>query len=446
MKSVRSALSHLLLAVGSIGIIAVTALPEAESSRKASLAENRLVLDKNDVFIFPQLGAEYTNLVSFDYGMGDGTGSGLALFGDESKALGIGISRGDVLTFQQTFPHDLRHRNLEQSDDIFGRRLDELNEGLQPDDQLATTDLSAPFTVADLVGSIEAGDGLLGARISAGHGGVVETDLENIQSGDGQAFGGLTVGYSYLGEVRVDASGSLQIGSGGIFADEDILNASYFLGGLSLRTYIPVDEDVEIGILGDLYRSTAEFTEFDIADDAQDEDDIEERTARSAQTSAMIGVGPSYHLGASTIAAYGVFGLSRQSLDPNTDESKDLVVLRTLAIPGIHLAADVELTEWLYFRTGMQYHFNLSRSVTEIDVEEIEDDEDIERDDVRLSVRSGDMRWRAGIGLQFDNFTIDGTFQSQFLTNGPSFLGGAVGESDEESTGMFTMVSAGYRF
>lgn len=437
-----SGLTHALLAAGCVAASISSAIPEAQGARNASMAENRLILDKNNVFIFPQLAAEYANLVSFDYGRADGVGlgedgrgSGLALVGDETKALGIAIAHGDVLVTPYThfFPHDLGDYNLDNTNNFL-----DLPPGLNPlpapaDDALLTD----AYTIGDLMGSLQVGDGLLGARVSVGHGAQIATDLESVESGNGQIFGAFSIGYSYFGDVQIDSNLSLHLGSGGVFAEEDIADAGYVMGGGSLRSYVPLDGDVELGVLAHLDRARTTLITYEY-DEGNEQ--IDEQTGQLTTLSALAGAGPVYRIGETTVGLYGVLGVSRVTGDPDIDESDNTATFRTLTLPGVHLAADIEIVEWLYFRTGLQYRFFTSRTITE------QLDEDGEPDDTRDIMRGGNMNWRAGIGVEVGNFTFDGTFEPHFLTNGPSFLGGALSEASDESAGMFTMVSVGYRF
>ncbi len=419
------------VAIAAVGIVATTALPEAEGARKASMAENRLILDKNDVYLFPQLGVEYTNLVSFEYGFEQDEGSGLFLFGDESRAIGAGIHRGDVAGPRQYFGHDPHLGNLGPVDDVLSQQLDMTNQLLEPGDQIVAPGLFEPSIIGDLFGSIDVGNGLLGARVALGHGAAItRTDGEE-DSADTQTFLGSTLGYSYRGDLRFDSSLNLQYSRGGIAEDTDLLDASFFLGGLSARLYSEIAEDVDLGALADLYYSSTNFTQFE-----PDGEDVNQRTANLSEAAAFVGVGPVYTIEQTTISAYAVLGYARRSADPDIDEEDYRSVASNTMIPGLNLAADIELLEWLYFRSGMQYNYGVESGSVETE----------EEDAPGASFRSAEFGWRAGMGLEVNNFTLDGTFQSGFLTNGPSFLGGALGDANDNDVGMFMMVAAGYQF
>src|SRR5690554_2069715 len=88
------------LAFGLIG----SADADASTARRNSLMGNRLILDREDVFAFPQLATEYANLVGFDYGANDEIGNGLLIMGDENGAFGISLHRGNLFA-SQMYPY-----------------------------------------------------------------------------------------------------------------------------------------------------------------------------------------------------------------------------------------------------------------------------------------------------------------------------------------------------
>jgi hypothetical protein len=126
------------------------------------------------------------------------------------------------------------------------------------------------------------------------------------------------------------------------------------------------------------------------------------------------------------IAAYGVLGITFVSADPSDEsdtdpEYSDLVVY----IPGVRVAGDIGITEWFFFRTGVQYSFQFASTSYP------------NSDD---SGRRGDglLGWTVGLGLEHEGFTLDGTLNQAWMTVGPDFLGG--------ETDLFGIVSAGYHW
>ena len=398
------------IVLAAAGGVMAMGMPEADAARKSSLAESRLILDKNDVYLFPQLGVEYANLVSLEYGFADDSGSGLLLLGDESMAFGVGIYRGDLLASPNYFPHNLGNPNLGNvSGPIPG--------------------FPQPHTVVDLFGAFDVGGGAAGARLSFGNGGFRDVNIQDDATGQSQTFLGFNAGYSMFGDFRVDTGLNLQYGSGTAYVeDEEDVDAGYFHAGVNFRGFMNMGADVDLGLLGDVHFQHWSQTDFD-----PDDDDI---TSANNELGIFAGAGPAYNIGETTIATYGVLGYFRAGEDPDVDEDDNRTFVTAAIVPGVHLAADVQLFEWLYFRTGMQYSFGIAGLVSEVDTEGIDD---AERDDITESDRFSDFGWRAGLGVEIDNFTFDGVFQSGFITGGPDFLGGTGG-------GMFTMVSAGYQF
>lgn len=405
-------LCQYLIVFSAAAAVLATGLPEAEAARKSSLAESRLILDKNDVYFFPQLSVEYTNLASLEYGAVDGSGSGLLLLGDESMAFGIGIYRGDLLTARHYFPHGLGNPNL-------GNVAN----------NLALFGFPQPHTVVDLFAGMDIGGGVVGGRVFFGNGGERSVDNENQATGESHTFVGATLGYSMFGDFRLDAGLNFQLGSGTAYVeDDDTFDGSYLLVGLNTRGYSALGPDVDLGFLFDFYFRNWSLTVID-----PDDPDV---TGRINELSTFAGAGPVYNIGETTLATYGVLGFLRAETDPNVDEDHNREVFSNIVVPGVHLAADIEIFEWLYFRTGMQYNFSILGESQEIDPDDFPDST---RDDETFQERTSGFGWRAGLGLQLDNFTLDGVFQSGFVTGGPDFLGG-------NATGMFTMVSAGYQF
>ena len=406
--------SQLALATAAVGAFMATAIPEADAARRASLAQNRLILDTNDVYLFPQVAVEYTNHVRFDYGGVTGSGSGLALLGDDSMAFGIGVFRGDLLD-PDFYPYNLGHPNLGNIGNPLGGPYE------------------APHTIIDLFGAFDLGGGLAGARLSVGNGGNRQVDIFDDTDSNSQTFVAANLGYSLLGDMRIDTGLRLQFATGSIVAGDDDQNSgSAFLLGLTLRGFSPLSETVDLGFLADLAFSTGSSTLF--GDPDLDIDDVTERTSAIL---AGLGAGPAYDIdGVTTIAGYGVLGFQRFTDDPDISEDDNRSFVSSVIVPGVHIAADIQLLEWLYFRSGMQYNFQINTNTQEQDIDGIDD---AVRDTTAQSNRDSNFGWRAGVGIQVDNFTLDGAFQTGFILNGPDFLGGAGG-------GMFTMVTAGYTF
>src|SRR5690554_1710408 len=228
-----------MFTLAAAGAMTLTLVPEADAARRASLGQNRLILDKNDVYLFPQTAAEYNNLLSFEYGAAPNSGSGLALIGNDAMVFGLGIYRGDLFELD-TYPYNLGHPNLGN----IGNPLS----GVSPQ----------PHTVLDLFAAFDMGAGLAGARLSLGNGGVRAVDGEDVVDSTNHNFLGLTLGYSLLGDTRVDTGLNIQFNSGNeIDGGDDVLDASRLAIGATARAYMPMGDRTSLGILGDvMFEST----------------------------------------------------------------------------------------------------------------------------------------------------------------------------------------------
>lgn len=414
MKANWQRIGHLSLATAAAGAFMITTVPEADAARRASLANNRLILDKNDVYLFPQKSLEHANLLSLEYGAAQNSGSGLFLVGDDVMAFGLGIYRGDLLSLN-LFPYDIGHPNLGDVANPIG--------GAQQ-----------PLTIVDLFGGFDLGAGEAGLRLALGSGGETSVDVFDDSDADTQTFVAATLGYSMEAGLRLDTglnilfSGASQVAGG-----DDASDSSLFGIGATVRGYSSMSDTMELGFLADLYFSSNSSTNYGAPDDAAD--DV---TVAGSGFGVFGGIGPVLTLEENTtLAGYAVLGHARSTAPYDTSDEEALRTFsRSTILPGLHVAADIQLLDWLYFRTGAQYYYGFDTIAQEQDIEGVPD----ATNDLPLStVRGNSFGWRAGLGLEVNNFTFDGAFQSGFLTNGPDFLGGAGG-------GMFTSVAASYRW
>lgn len=413
-------LSTFALASVTAGACLLTLTPEADASRRASLAQNRLILDRNDIYLFPQLGVDYANLIALDYGVTDSSGSGLLMLGDESRAFGVGVFRGNVLRSNLLDPN-LANANLAGRTSFAG-----------------LGDYPSPLTVVDLFGALDLDGGLAGARIGFGTGGNTATNVEDEKSGATQSFVNATLGYSLLGDLHIDAALNLGFATAKSFVnDVDQTSGMGFFAGVSVRGYSPLSGNLQLGFLADLDFSTSSATLLADPDDPDSED-----IGNNNNSFALgAGAGPVYEIeDTATIAAYGIVGFARDAFDPDTRSGNasqnDRVFNSSVVLPGVHVAADIKILNWLYFRSGMQYTFSLDSTKTELDTS---GNDDAVRDSIVQNTRDDGFAWRAGVGIVLGDFALDGTFQQGFLVNGPNFLSGQTG-------GLFSMVSMTYSF
>ncbi|MBA2661555.1 MAG: hypothetical protein H0U74_04625 [Bradymonadaceae bacterium] len=401
---------RLLASVLALGVGFTAVIDDAEAARRTSLAGNRLILDRTDTQIFPQLVLDYTNLLALDYGAAAGSGSGLGILGSETMAFGLGLYRGDVLDYN-LFPHELGHPYLGGPDNLLG--------GAFP----------APHTILDLMFGLDLGAGLLGVRLAFGNGGnsLTPADPDIGSSESSQTFVRTDLGFSLRGNFRLDMALHLIFNGASVTAGDPVFDGSVFELGLTARAFMPLAAGVDLGILGDVVFDTARVTNYG----GLPSEDFD-TTANSF--GLLAGAGPVYTIdGVTTLAGYAVLGVLTTSGVPNTEADDNAYTeysTSSIIIPGFHVAADIYLTEWLYFRSGMQYMFaRNSRS------DLVPPDGNTQQTTSRVS----DFGWRAGLGLQLGNFALDGALQHGFLTAGPNFLGG-------QSPGLFSSVAASYRF
>jgi hypothetical protein len=122
------------------------------------------------------------------------------------------------------------------------------------------------------------------------------------------------------------------------------------------------------------------------------------------------------------LAAYGFIGATINSADPNSEGDDDQTDIASYVLPGVNLATEVQLRDWLFFRTGGEYTFAIRT-----------EDSGDNANARKASDRQGTFGWNAGIGLVFENITFDGALAHGFLTQGPDFIGG-----DSALFGMFS--------
>jgi hypothetical protein len=194
------------------------------------------------------------------------------------------------------------------------------------------------------------------------------------------------------------------------------------LSGL-LRAFVPMDDTLDLGWLGNLA----------VANNAVKASAVPMEPSDSTLAFTLGGgVGPAFRLGRASVAGYGIARVLFQSRDPNSEGDDDSQTAHSIVIPGVHLAVEVPINDWLYVRSGAEYAFNISGS---------SDDGGgpTEADDSGTSDTAGAFAWNAGLGVVIDDFRFDGSLQNGFVTGGPDFIGGTGG-------GFFMIASLSYNF
>lgn len=401
--------------------VTVVGIQDADAARRDSLAGNRLIEDRDDVFAYPQLVVEHTNLAAFEYGFNEQSGNGLLIMGNDRFGFGVAIHRGDLFD-NETFPYD----------DGTGALTDVPN---LLDTNPVGVSFSQPGTAVDLFAGFDLGAGLAGGRLVIGRG-YTETNPPNVsEDSNSQTYFMLQGGFSLAGPLVLDSSLRLVYSTGEVVSGGDtVSDGSFFRLGASVRGYTGLAGAMELGFLGDISYDT-------VSADQQGAVTVE---GEADNFNIQGGAGPVWEIGEdTTIAGYGVLGFQTSSVDANTNDDASLSVNQAI-LPGFHLAADIQLAEWLYFRSGAQYMWSTISATQETAAGDVEGSLSGSSGDfptidpaATTTPSPGGFGWSAGIGIEVDNFRFDGSFQRGFLLNGPDFIGGNTG-------GLFTLASAEY--
>jgi hypothetical protein len=380
----------------------------AQAGRRSGMAGSLLIEDKDDLFFFPQLLPQYRNLIALDYGGAASAGNAVLTLGDEDMAWGVALHRGDVMT-----PHVISElAALNGPASLFGAPF---------------TAAGPPATLVDfLFGTSMGGDSQLGLRIGLGHGSQYAS-LGNDDTGESEMFlmGEVGYGWGERGEsTRVDLSGALTLDFGSAVAGgmDDASGTHIGVSGL-LRAFVPMEDTLDLGWLGNVAVASNSVTDQMAA--------MEPSDSTLAFTLGG-GVGPAFRFGNASVAGYGIARFLYQSNDPNSEADDDANSAYMIVIPGVHVAAEVPLNDWLYVRTGAEYAWNINGTSDDGGGP----DED---DDMGTSATAGAFGWNAGLGVVIDDFRFDGSLQHGFVTGGPDFIGGT-------GPGFFMIASLSYAF
>lgn len=397
----------------------------AHADRRTGLSGNLLIQDADDLFPFPQLTLKHRNMLRLDYGPGAGAnpavgsnGNGVMTLGDENSAYGLAVHRGDLLspdvvgqTQELTWLGGVGNPFGATSYGTFN------GPGTPPTAVL-------PATVFDLFYARALGDNAFGARLGFGRG-VASATVDGKTAKGAQTFFALQAGYSMLPPegLRLDLSGNLVFALGKsttvVAGDEEDVNSGTDIRlGLLGRGYIPMNAVLDVGFLANVTINREGTSR-----------DTPKSSSSDLSAGLMAGVGPSINLERAKVAAYGGLSLGYGALEPD-DEIKDDETSRiAVAAPMVNMAAEVQLLDWLYVRTGAQYVWGLNRTGGKNGA----------GDDTSAKTTAGTFGWTSGIGMQKDAFSFDGALSNGFVTGGPNFIGGT-------APGFLAMASATYRF
>ncbi len=412
-----------------VGLLCLTAsttwmVETAHADRRTGLGGNLLIKDPDDVFPFPQYAVKHRNMIRLDYGGNSGSGNGVLTLGNENQAFGLALHRGDLLN------PDIVGYNTELAylagvqDPFVGTASGAFTGPAIPPLGVAAGPV-APATVFDLMWGKAMGDNALGVRVGFGRG-VQAVNQDGETAKGQQTFVVGQVGYSLTPPegLKLDLSGNVSVGfanSTGLNANNnetDLASGFRIRAGLLARGYIPLNNIVDIGFLGH-----ASFTNEHLNNKAASPD----LKSNDFNVGLMGGIGPVINLERAKVAAYGGFqGLIGKS-DPNSDAEDDAEKRLRFLVPMVNMAAEVQVLDWLFVRTGTQYSWNIDRW------------RDTADPFTKARASTGAFAWTAGIGMAKNNFAFDGVVTNGFVTGGPNFIGG-------NANGFLAMASMTYKF
>lgn len=393
-----------------------TLVGTASADRRTGLGGNFLIEDQTDLYSFPQLVLDYKNTVNVTFGDSQGEGSAFLTFGKRGggkTAFGVLVNRGDVGQGLGGGVTGLDHeRGM-----IFG------NPGIPYNGNKYSNAGHEPATMVDLVFGMKlGGKNKLGFRLGIGNGGF--------NDGNGTEYGEttlrLTGGFGFGGsKLNGNLALDLGVGTGTAIPVKGAKEQSVFGFSANVlgRVYMRMNKDLDLGILGNLGFST-------LGGDNKDDQD-------SFTTFGILaGAGPVYTIGdkktGSTIAGYAMLGYNMRSQDPSEKGNNDKVSMSTVTLPGVRLAFEHPIVEWLYFRAGAEYTWMINGASPESG-----DGPSARGDHANAMLDGGaSFGWNAGLGLKVGDFRFDGALSHGWLNEGPALLG--------DNSKLFVLSSASY--
>jgi hypothetical protein len=386
-------------------LLALVVASPTFAARRSSLSGNLLIQDTDDMFFFPQLVSMHKRLVTFDFGTSEGLGSGGLVFGNEQLTFGLFAHRSEFLGAL-----DSAYFTRGDIDNISGDGA--IDVGVGPN----------ALNWIDVIGGWQAGGNPWGVRLSVGRNNV-DPDPDNVQA-DATAFN-VILG-TRLTSMALDASVEFSYASAatdvaaGPTTQNTTESSPYHFGAGVRRTAMDETDALYLGYLGTISYTSAgvDFTPAT-------------GTATSSDNSAFnvqVGAGPVYHPNDRTnVAMYGTFEYQRAETEPTVGTTNTVT---DMTIPGWNVAAELEVTSWLQFRSGLRSRFVFNSDKTETQgppATEVED-----------KGNTLDYAWTTGVGLRFGGFQLDGFLDPSVITQGTDLLG--------ESSDLFGLVTTSYHF
>ena len=381
------------------------------TARHLSFAGHRMIEDPSDVFLFPGLLFAYTGRASLDFEPSANDGQGGLIFGSE-KIFGLHANRG--LALHNT--EGLLRYTLEPPTDyaIYA----DAPSAIDP----APSFSAPPARMLDVLFGLPTGIGL---RLSVAN----TINTEKKESGDGVKEAGTQFTSLELGagwsQRRPDRATDISLAvtlnqvksvSSDLITLESASTPSIAMAG---RMAFGMGPGLELGLLGN-----AHLRNYDVEFPQVEGGGSAERSVFGI----IVGVGPRVALTeAVTLAGTVVLGLAKDSSTTKIGDADAVdASAQVLVLPGLDLSIEGWARDWLALRAGFFSRYLITS--TESSANKLE-----------RSATSRQYEWSAGVGLKFDNFEVDGSFNAPFVTDGPNVLGG-------KAPGMFAMVSAQYVF
>lgn len=423
--------------------------PSASADRRSSLAGNLLIKDSDDIYIYPHLLTEYARLISFDLALsgvggpssdavpnaGSATstyGNALLIFGSEQAAFAVATHRSDF--WGGVVPAYYLMGDMDQMSGVASTNTVAHPGPLYPVGATSGVTMLAPLQWVDLIGAMNMGGMPLGARLSIGH----NRQTTATSSNDGDAIDATTATSVNLnvgthlkgGGIETDVAADLGFGLQSY--EFETTNASSLrtidATGLNIavtgRSYVPMAQGVDLGIVGLLYyRSLSGERKFD-------DDDNRDFNFDLSSFGLDVGAGPRYRLDDKfTISAYGTIGFRSEDEEPNDDVDFDEANRMLIGVPMLKIAGEYQLFDWMVLRTGAHYIYNFTFTDREI----------ADGVDQSQGFTANSFRWVTGVGIMWEGLELNGTFNAPFLLNGPELIGGG-------NNGMFALLNVQYSF
>lgn len=377
----------------------------AFAARRSSLGGNLLIPDTDDIFFFPQHVNNYQRHVTFDFGRGSSFGSGGMIFGNESLTIGAFAHRSD---FIGAIPNAFfTVGDIATLSDEGSNSFNDLLNGVAPSDDV--------LNWIDVLLGFSNGDTPIGVRFSVGR--SEDDDGDDVTHADATSFN--VVAGATVNDVDLSGEFSYATAENNTPTDKSEISPIHF-SAAARKTAMDASDDLQLGWLG----------EFTFVSGSLDETQLPAGPTSKIDLSAfafVVGAGPVYKPhDRTTVAFYGTVEFQRSKADAGAAEVKE----QSLVIPGWHLASEVEIASWLQARAALVSRFVLNS----------EENPNPGGTPDPLKPSSVDLQfgWHTGIGVNFDNFHIDGYLDPAVITTGTDLFG--------NSSTLFGLVTAGMTF